>query len=81
MCDFRKIIGVVIDGKQIDINTTSGHFYSFPMAKDTAPGLYHVGASGCGLYYCDGKSWYTDYDGHHAQCKFIVEENTNVPFH
>lgn len=77
MCDFRKIIGVIIDGKQIDINTESGHFTSFPPPEEVSPGLYCVGASGCGMFYCDGKYWYDDYDrietDVHKNCKYIVD--------
>ena len=63
MCDFRKITTVIIDNREIPITEETGRQTSFdPSPPVDAVGLYCVGASGCGLYYWDGKNWFSDYE-------------------
>ena len=82
MCDFRKITAVKLNGLTIPIKETAGWFGGFgdPAIKDAVPGLYHVGMSGCGLYYWDGKNWYSDYEdnwyNYMNTCEFVSEGYT-----
>ena len=78
MCDFRKIIAVVIDGKVIPLEGRKAWFGDFkdPKIQTAEPGLYTVGMSGTGQYYWDGKYWYSDYDSSYTkQCAFIEAEH------
>lgn len=63
MCDFRTIVGVIINDKIVFRGSpdSSQHLPDFS-TKPNKSGLYYVGASGVGIYYWDGKNWYSDYE-------------------
>jgi hypothetical protein len=82
VCDFRNIVGVLIDGEVTAVKGTVGGNHSFNFEPDK-PGIYHIGASGCGLYYYDGSQWYSDY-GEYVEgdflkpCKFITDGSMDL---
>lgn len=77
MCDFRNVIAVVIDGEKIPTEHV-GHSHDFNFTPVTE-GIWHVGASGCGLYYWSGSDWYADYDSTSFKpCKFITDGSMDL---
>jgi len=79
VCDFRKIVGVVIDGEVTAVEGVVGGNHGFNFEPDK-PGIYHIGASGCGLYYWSGSQWYSDYGGSDIckACNFITDGSMNL---
>lgn len=78
MCDFRKIIGVRFsDGTEVSCDKKLGHYPWFDdLYLDDPPeaGLYHIGATGCGVYYWNTKEILSDYkDDQFNKCKFITD--------
>jgi hypothetical protein len=61
MCDFRKITAVVIDGEEVPVDTIRVDGHIDFTSRPGLTGIYHIGATGCGLYYWDGDMWKADY--------------------
>lgn len=83
MCDFRTIIGVRFeDGTEIECAPAKQGYSWFPQLYEDnpEPGLYHVGQTGCGIYYWDGEQVHSDYGyDDFTRCTFIVDEdNPNI---
>lgn len=81
MCDFRNVIAVVIDGQEIPAEHV-GHSHDFNFLPVTK-GIWHIGASGCGLYYWSGDQWYSDYGEYEEgdickPCKFITDGSMDL---
>lgn len=79
MCDVRTIVAVNLGGEDIPVNGAKGHFAWWDVVPESLdPGLYCIGASGCGMYYYDSSSWYSDYEynqEHVKSCVYITEPN------
>ena len=76
MCDFRKInkirfldSGKVLDVSNSTIDITCDELESF----NGEPGFYHVGCSGCGYQYYDGKFWLREKNDNYPDKKYDYE--------
>jgi hypothetical protein len=83
VCDFRKIISVVIDGEEIPVEYKWGEAdFRFEPPEPNEPGIYHIGASGCGMYYWSGEAWYADYYDEDTEkvkaCKYITDGSMDL---
>lgn len=65
MCDFRQIkkIKITRTNEIVDIDYVPKHLTFEEEKLPQSPGLYHVGASGCGYEYYDGSKWLHEYVG------------------
>lgn len=83
MCDFRNIIGVKFaDGTEFH-GKPQGHYSWFDecVKDDPKPGLYHIGMTGCGIYYYEDGTFWSDYQmGSMMKCEFILgDPEYNLP--
>lgn len=75
MCDFRNIVGVRFeDGREFRSKPTK-HYNSFEDCKKDNPrtDLYHIGMTGCGIFYYENGEFWSDYNDSFKQCEYLTD--------
>lgn len=72
MCDFRLAPGKILNKETSEVFDVAYHGRHEPHWPISLPGVYHVGATGCGYSYYDGQYWHSGYDG--PKYNFIFQE-------